>query len=206
MRSNVIMCIRVLTLSSFIFLWMGCNKDSLVFCDDRDGESYSIIVMGNQRWMGENLRYNMPNSIISSDSTITDKGRLYDWNSAQTACPSGWHLPSDEEWSELEVTLGMDPDDALEPGDRGAHGHAMKSISGWSSNGNGDNSSGFNALPTKSYLYGIRGLFGTLAHYWTSSETTSATAWQRYLIYNRSSVSRSDNGKQNLFSCRCVED
>ena len=74
--------------------------DSLI--DDRDGEKYPVIQIGEQIWMGENLRYNAAGSKLNPDNPSTDYGRLYNAITVQTVCPIGWHLPSDWEWSKME--------------------------------------------------------------------------------------------------------
>lgn len=112
------------------------DGDPNYFFDPRDDEGYSIVPIGDQRWMGENLRYN---AIGSSRcyATINDNcdayGRLYSSEASTTACPYGWHLPSDGEWMILESTLNM-PDDELSllsptisRGASGGVGTAMKS-------------------------------------------------------------------------------
>jgi uncharacterized protein (TIGR02145 family) len=87
------------------------------FRDDRDGFSYSTILIADQCWMAENARFQIPDAselfidaggTVSqlnggftyagiNDYNITDNGRYYDWNAAQSAVPYGWHLPNLQE-------------------------------------------------------------------------------------------------------------
>ena len=81
------------------------GKENLTFIDTRDNQMYDYILLGNQYWMAKNLNYNCEGSFDFSQVTseVPDKGRLYNINAAQTACPEGWHLPSNAEWQELAV-------------------------------------------------------------------------------------------------------
>jgi hypothetical protein len=71
------------------------------FADARDGKKYGAVEIGIQTWMAENLNYNASGSKCSgnSESNCQKYGRLYNWSTARNACPKGWHLPSDAEWS-----------------------------------------------------------------------------------------------------------
>lgn len=145
------------------------------FTDLRDGHSYKWVKIGQQIWMAENLAYlpyvtsllGNPSGYYINDyytaSTTEPKqtsnykkyGVLYGHESAQRACPPGWHLSTDEEWKTLEIFLGMDPAIA-ELYDR--YGYSMnvaKSLMSdilWS----GNNSSGFNAVPGGTIVYYTR--------------------------------------------------
>jgi uncharacterized protein (TIGR02145 family) len=116
-------------------------------------------------------------------------------------CPTGWHLPSDGEWSSLETTLGGSS----------VAGGTLKSTSGlWNSPNTGaTNSSGFSALPG-GYRY-INASFNNIGKYtffWSSSESSSFTvsAINRYLFYTNSDTNRTVYEKVNGFSARCTQD
>ncbi|PCI96286.1 MAG: hypothetical protein COB15_10835 [Flavobacteriales bacterium] len=191
--------------------------------DSRDGETYTTVQIGNQCWMAENLRYNASGSWLNSANPSTTYGRLYDWatvmngsstsssnpSGVQGICPSGWHLPSDSEWNELEMALGMSAVDTVNTGNRGTHGTGMKSTTGWSSSGNGTNISGFNAFPAGYYYYYYYYFnflnFGAYTYFWSSTDNSSSTAWARSLPWGPA-VYRYNFSKSFAFSCRCVKD
>jgi len=109
--------------------------------DDRDGKTYKTVKIGDQVWMAENLNF-----ATDSGSWCYDKnpencstyGRLYSWEIAKTACPSGWHLPSYDDWGILSKYLGGYT----------IAGGKLKSKIGWiSPNTDATNESGFSGLP-----------------------------------------------------------
>lgn len=72
------------------------------FQDPRDGEEYPIVKIGGSVWMAENLRYNVRGSIcFRNEPRACFVGRYYNFDMAEHACPSGWHLPSRLEWTEI---------------------------------------------------------------------------------------------------------
>jgi len=167
--------------------------------DIRDGQVYPVVQIGSQCWLQKNLNYETGVSwcYACNTSNCETYGRLYDWNTALMVCPSGWHLPSDPEWTVLTNYLG---------GDYQAGGK-MKSDSGWNYNGNGTNSSGFNALPggnsfRNSSFNGLK----SRAYFWTSMETSSISAWNRHLYSEREDLSCDNYLKTHGFSVRCIKD
>lgn len=70
--------------------------------DYRDGQVYKAVTIGGKAWMVENLRYEVaPSYCLSSDEDdldLCENGWLYTWDAAMQACPSGWHVPSIDEW------------------------------------------------------------------------------------------------------------
>lgn len=223
-------------LSIMLLLNFSCSKegdDNIVF--DIDGNVYHTIAIGNQVWMVENLRTTKYND-SSAITLVTDNtawvnlktpaycwynndslryketcGALYNWYAVNTErlCPKGWHVASDSDWKELEITLGMTQVAADSLFWRGTdQGTKLKSMNGWYKNGNGTNSSGFNAIPA-----GIRdwddGLFywiDTYSHWWTSTEEYFGNAWDRDVHYDHSQVFRYPNNKNYGMSVRCVKD
>ncbi|MBT4399164.1 MAG: T9SS type A sorting domain-containing protein, partial [Bacteroidetes bacterium] len=136
-------------------------------CTDNDGRTYEVVKIDEQIWMAENLAY-LPtidsanrgayfvygyNGAIIEEAKATDNyktyGVLYKGRSSTISCPNDWHLPSDEDWIQLESSLGMNESDHNSEGWRisGNVGRKLKSRDGWKNGGNGSNSSGFNALP-----------------------------------------------------------
>ena len=204
---------------------------------DYDGNEYEIVKIGNQVWMAENLAYlpsvsppsngsyTVPYYYVSgyegtsiNEAKSTDNyqtyGVLYNWPAANEACPTGWHLPSDDEWKELEMFLGMsqaEADGYLERGtDEGGKLKEAGSTHWPSTNIGATNSSGFTALPGGWCLTGTEGgfhLFGAYALFWTSTQHNIDSYWYRRLGWENSKVFRANNGiTDNGFSIRCVKD
>jgi uncharacterized protein (TIGR02145 family) len=180
------------------------------FTDARDGQIYKWVKIGKQVWMAENLNYKTANSwCYENKATNCDKyGRLYKWEAARIACPTGWHLLSDDEWKTLEMYLGMSQDEADDTGLRGTNeGKKLKSTSDWNSSGNGTDEVGFMALPgsyrrTSGDFY-YMGNYGT---WWSATASGSTYAWYRYLTYNYDGVYRGHDNKNSGFSVRCLRD
>jgi len=197
-----------------------------------DGYTYDLVVIGDQCWFAENLRtavYANGDSIQGQLSTtewlntnegaqaiygnipayLESRGRLYNWfaiNDNRNVCPFGWRVPSDTEFKDLEMILGMSESESNSEGWRGTdQGQQMKS-SNW---GSGSNSSGFTAIAS-----GYRrndGLFVAINDYtgfWSSTSNGTELAWNRQLyggwpeVYRGGSESENNNG----FSVRCVRD
>jgi uncharacterized protein (TIGR02145 family) len=131
----------------------------------------------------------------------------------QGICPDGWHLPSDAEWKELEINLGMTLAEADATGWRGTtQGSKMaKSYDYWTNgeleNDTDFNTSGFSALPggrrrSNATWIGIND-FGA---WWSTSTGGTGTAYIRALSYNLTTVNRDAYTYNNGFSVRCVKD
>lgn len=206
-----------------------------LFTDSRDGHEYKSLVIGTQTWMAENLAYlpavSPPSSgseysvyyyvydyigtsvnIAKTKPNYASYGVLYNWLAAKSACPLGWHLPNEEEWNVLEGYLGMSQEDVDGYGWResGSVGKALKSTSGWIENGNGDNSSGFSALPVglRDHDGGFHDL-GITAHFWSASDFTSSEnssgSWYRILSYDNEGIWRYNTFSEYGFSVRCLK-
>lgn len=175
----------------------------LTMTDPRDGQLYPTVQIGTQCWLQKNMNYQTGNSWCygNNSSNCDTYGRLYDWKTALGVCPSGWHLPSDEEWTKMTEFLG---------GSDVAGGKMKESkTTHWASPNTGaTNSSGFTALPGGGR--GNNGGFGGLtsnASFWSSNEGSSAGTWYRYLYYDGANV-----GWQFYYyetygcSARCLQD
>jgi uncharacterized protein (TIGR02145 family) len=208
---------------------------------DVDCNVYKIVQIGTQTWMAENLkttRYNDGSQIpyvidnyewvalktgayrwYNNDAaTYRNKyGALYNWYTANTGklCPTGWHVPSDNEWKQLEMSLGMTQAEAdswggEDYGDIGRgtdQGTQMKTTSGWNAwegrDGNGTNTSGFSALPGgDTGWYGEYELAGLCTSWWTSTQEGSA----RVVDSGSGMVGRSIYYAHIGFSIRCLKD
>ena len=203
---------------------------------DIDGNVYQSVKIGDQYWMAENLKVthyrngdaipNVTGNIewsnlttgaycnYNNDDTNADTyGSLYNWyavDDSRNIAPEGWHVPTDEEWKELEMYLGMSQSEADGTGFRGTdEGSKLKSTSGWFNNGNGTDDYGFSALPG-SYRGADGGggyyFLGKYAYFRSSTEGSSNYVWYRILDYNYSYIGRGLGNKDGGLSVRCVRD
>lgn len=213
----------ILLFCNVAILWTACTKEVSKVCtdsfvDERDGTEYCTTTIGTQVWMADNLQFASDSNAyinLSNPSTVNAVyGRLYTFSEANQACPNGWHLPTDEEWKTMEMTLGMSALEADALNERGTNeGAQLKSGDGWNSSVNvgveGTNTVGFNALPSGEWNPSFGPFFhlGAEASYWTASvyDTTTA-AWMRTLAYDNGSIKRSYVTSKMGFSCRCVKD
>lgn len=183
---------------------------------DIDGNTYKTVQIGTQCWMAENLRTSkyrngnpIPNVTGNSQwgslttgawahydnrtANETVYGKLYNWHAVadrRNVCPTGWHVPSDAEWTVLSNFLATDV------------GFKMKATTF-----EGSNASGFNGLPGGNR--GTGGTFfdvGSYGYFWGSSEYFSVLSRGRNLTRLNSDLDSSDNGKRLGFSVRCVRD
>ena len=168
--------------------FLRCVKDSLSLIhvehgeltDERDGQVYKTVKIGNQWWMAENLNFvdtqnteNFKSSCYNNEpDSCTKYGRLYRWRTAMAdslnlndydfkargICPEKWHVPSLNEWKTLVDIVNNFATD-------------LKSKDGWIDDGNGADSFGFNVLPTgyRSYWFNSEWAYlGESACFWTT--------------------------------------
>ncbi|MEI6696059.1 MAG: fibrobacter succinogenes major paralogous domain-containing protein [Bacteroidota bacterium] len=194
--------ISLITVAIIIIAMSSVAQQTGTFTDSRDGKTYKTVKIGTQTWMAENLSYKAMSECWAYDNkliNVAKYGYLYSWKSAKGACPSGWHLPSDAEWTALITYLGGEF----------LAGKKLKSTSGWDNeedgNGNGTNTSRFSALPGGGRV--SEGKFvevGNDGGWWSSAEFDTATAWQWNLIYDEEEAFRNKEDKQTGFSVRCL--
>ncbi len=198
-------------LSTLLFTQAGIAQSIGALTDSRDRQTYKTISFENAMtgntvvWMAQNLNYKVKGSYAYDDNERKreELGLLYTWEAAKKACPNGWHLATDSEWSILVSEFG-----GLEKA-----GEALKSEKGWSEGGNGTNSSGFNALPAgvrRNNGYDVLGYFG---FWWSSTPTDEeGKAWLWDISYGgpdmsiKSKVWRFDGDILGGLSVRCVRD
>jgi uncharacterized protein (TIGR02145 family) len=157
--------------------------------DKRDGKTYRTVVIGDKRWMAENMNYKTTDTSWCYDhdtSNCRKYGRLYDYNTALTVCPDGYRLPFSKEWSELGSDVETDTykkDGSIVywyPKYSSFYSHAgekLKAKSGWndkdryfadeSKSGNGTDDYGFSALPGGIYFYDYDGEFAEFHRFYS---------------------------------------
>ena len=166
------------------------------FKDSRDSKTYKKVTIVGKTWMAENLNYAAEGSKCYENNTENCEkyGRLYNWETAKTACPMGWHLPSDEEWTTLENSVG---------GSKTA-GTILKSADDWSGGGNGTDDYAFSALPGGNG----GGSFGNVrinGYWWSTTDIDADLAYSRLMMCFNENVIRGRYYKVDLLSVRCVQ-
>jgi uncharacterized protein (TIGR02145 family) len=195
---------------------------------DQDGNIYKTVEIGTQIWMAENLRttkYRNGDPIpeitditswrilntgaycnyenIKNNDTIATFGRLYNQIAAtdsRNICPSGWHVPSDGDWTNLITYLG---------GNQLAGGKLRESgYRHWAMpNSGATNANGFTALPGGFRNYdGTFQDMGNQAFWWCSTEHDAGSNYYRFIDFQDSYIYRSWSTEPFGFSIRCVKD
>ena len=166
--------------------------------------------------MAQNLSYKptvAPDSswCYMNDTLKCTYGRLYDFPTALTVCPNGWHLPTDAEWKTMEIFAGMSEATANAIGWRGGMvGAQLKANSALWAKNTGSDDYGFSALPGGSYG-GVTYAGGTFSQatfdgYWWTATTNGAAAWNRWLDFDNTNVSRGVSAQSMGISVRCLQD
>ncbi|MCQ2098278.1 MAG: fibrobacter succinogenes major paralogous domain-containing protein [Fibrobacter sp.] len=171
------------------------NVDYGTMNDPRDAQTYKTVKIGKQVWMAQNLNYKADGSMCYDNNPANCKryGRLYTWEAALNACPSGWHLPSEEEFEALLESVGESREERTKN---------LRS-SEWK---NGSDQFGFSALPAGYYGSSSKEFFalGRYADFWSSTEDGSNYAYYLDIGGGGAYVSRST--KSNGSSVRCLKD
>jgi uncharacterized protein (TIGR02145 family) len=151
--------------------------------------------------MAENLNIKTGNSWCNRDtaSYCRKYGRLYDWETARTACPAGWHLPSSAEWDALVDYAGGSS----------VAGKKLKSKTGWNAYSGivNEDAYGFSALPGGSRIpFGGFSSAGGEGFWWTATENEGGRAYCREMKGSGDFVAGPNIAVSNGFSVRCVAD
>jgi uncharacterized protein (TIGR02145 family) len=209
---------------------------------DVDGNAYQTVQIGEQIWMAENLKtthYKNGDAIqtgydgIAWDGLTTGAyavynddesnaaiyGYLYNWyavDDSREVCPDGWHVPTDDEYKELEIYLGMSE---LEANSfdwlfRGTNeGSKLAGIAGlWNNSSLVNNSefgsSGFTALPAGFRDDDNGGYYsmGSASAFWSSTEVSGNKVWQRVIFSGNLGVGRGNDFMVQGLSVRCMSD
>ena len=200
--------------TSFKTLFPDCGTVT-----DADGNTYNTVIIGTQCWTAENLEathFNDGTPIPSfgykwynNDSMMFKPayGALYtfglfdiEYGGRLDLCPTGWHIPSDNEWTILTTYLGGND----------IAGSKLKEmgLQHWSSpNSDATNETGFTALPGGYFYYGTFHDIGNEGRWWTSSGGSGDNAYCRIMSSDSPGVTRSYDGyKSDYYSIRCVKD
>jgi uncharacterized protein (TIGR02145 family) len=192
-----------------------------------DAPTYPVLNICTQQWMDKNLDitnylngdpipYITDAAVWASlttgawcyynndPSTAATYGKLYNWyavNDPRGLAPSGWHIPTDAEWTLLETSC---------LGGASIAGGKMRvsGITTWQSPNTGaTNSSGFAGLPGG--YRDVTGAFsgvGIYGGWWSSTAFNAAIAWYRNLVYYAPDIFRDGINKVSGFSVRCIKD
>ena len=168
------------------------------------GRDHKTVLIGEQCWMAENLDYETTSGksmcFDDDDANCAKYGRLYDYEAASHACPTGWRLPTSAEYDKLKSLSGAQDDYA---------GEHFKATSGWASE-NGDDKLKFSALPGGFCTdAGVCKFAGSVGYWWTSTEEVMDET--HYVLYlskedQRYTASMYVDNVERLLSVRCVKD
>ena len=226
LMKNIFRIIQAMFFTFMVLLIHSCKKTPYNPIKDIDGNVYTDAMIGTQVWMRENLKttkYNDGTTIplvtdktawanlstpgycwYNNDATTykTIYGALYNWYTVNTGklCPTGWHVPTKDEWAILATYLG---------GESVAGGKLKETgTSHWlSPNTGANNTSGFTALPGGyRYTAGEFDFVGMNGFWWSVNESTTDWAYDRELDNDNSYYWFFNDPKKAGFSVRCIKD
>ena len=172
--------------------------------DTRDEKKYSLVKIGDQVWMAENLNYQTENSRCYDNAAgnCLKYGQLYTWNEAQDVCPEGTHLPSYDEFNALYKYVNEE-----QQSNGTTEAKFLKSMEGWKDDNeknDGDDTYGFSALPAGLFADTGYVRIGEFARFLTSDTTDDGLARTFGMDYNNSVFGPSRYSITNAFSVRCL--
>jgi len=164
---------------------------SSTFIDTRNEKVYKTVKIGGQTWMAENLAFNADSNCwayYNDQNFVAKYGYLYNWETAKTVCPAGWHLPSEEEFETLIKDCGGNSYDAC------------KALSQ-------DGSSGFSARFGGWYCdYNKFYDIGKNAYFWSSTPDGDGYAYILYISSDSKAHTLRHNNRSFGYSVRCIID
>lgn len=204
------------------WLWMAENLKVTRYNDGSDIPKLS----DNYLWSTTNsgaysiYSHELIDGINSEEEVMEMQGGLYNYYAVvdeRGLCPSGWRLPTDQEWKDLELFMGMDENEVHLQGWRGTdQGGRLKSVRTepqphprWNApNLLAQDLYGYNAIPSKyrgsDGVYGSP--FGRGAGWWSSTANSSNSAWYRSVMFDKGKMSRFVAYKNYGFAIRCIQD
>ena len=220
---------KVESSSSAVTLATRCKTETEDNCeygillDERDGQEYKTVKIGNQWWMAQNLNYEIAGSRCyeRNESNCARSGRFYTWAAAMDSiaafsdngkgcgknltcspaypvrgiCPGGWHLPSKDEWNILIETVGG----------ASAAGKTLRTTTGWLYKENGSDAYSFSALPVGYSTHGDFGTHGYSANFWSSTENGTSAAYAMQMVFGEE-ARLFNHFKYYDVPVRCVKD
>ncbi|MEE4255949.1 MAG: FISUMP domain-containing protein [Bacteroidales bacterium] len=197
----MIRTLALVLVSNFMLLSAGLSAQNSDFLmDERDGNVYLVAKFKDTWWMCQNLKYDAGEGSACYNDDETNcmlEGRLYDQAAAMKVCPQGYHLPTDEEWKDLESYMGMDKDELDK-----VHSRNSGEIGKYLRVGGGI---GFDAAFVG--MISPRGnsvQSGVNAYFWSSTEENGA-GWVRVISKNSDGVERKMIDSRHKLSVRCVK-
>ena len=183
----------------------NCEYGEII--DDRDCQIYKTVKIGHQRWMAENLNYKISNSRCYNDSAEYCKkyGSLYDGWGLSELCPSGWHIPSRDEWNELVNLVGGEPEAGI----------ILKTKEGWNTTEIPVDGLGFSARPAGYCSSKECDYEGKETYFWSTTEwwhdsSMRHSGWSTNFLegfkLNKYGAYTTTIGRYTWNSVRCVQD
>lgn len=208
---------------------IGTDQTALGTVQDHQGNRYKTVQIGEQVWLAENLKSTQfqDGSSVTSGFIPEDKqanlekyGRLYNWhdvNDKRNLCPKGWRVASDDDWKQLEQTIGMSEAEIHQQGWRGGEQDLGVQLKAQQADGlfnkfeqSKINRYQFNARPAGVKWNGFYITQGAYSEFWTASSANAKEAFIRTLAYSwwnahKGEIRRATSNKDYMFSVRCVK-